>query len=172
MERPADSLQWVAEKQMLRLTRVKRSTWHNWIKEGLVDPVRPHAFDEAEVLEVVLVGALRRVHGLRDAAGIWRALHQRSDRQRLVAKAQTLVAEERFDLVLEPDGTGVRLAQDDEELAAAVRFTSDPRSVIVLVLADELRRVRDDFRVLAETGPIPRRDDGESGRRSNVTPFG
>jgi hypothetical protein len=161
----------MAEKPMLELTRVKRGAWQNWLREGLMTPAHPTAFAENEVLEAVLVKALRSVHELAMCKRIWRVLRSEAERAQFIAAAQTLNAEERYDLVLEPRGAGLRLARNDPELVAAVRFPGAPRDVIILPLADELRRVRDDFRVLARMGAKPNpRTRRTSSRRDDPRP--
>lgn len=148
-----DELQWIPEARALQLCGVARSTWQTWIRQGLVDVGHGGTFSESDVLAVVFVAALRGYGTPSEALKIWRALQQTGAAHDFVERARKLDESSRLDLVIEPDNGRANVAGDSRALVQAVRHPEAPRRVIVVPLAEELRRVRDGFRALANVGP-------------------
>jgi hypothetical protein len=151
-----EPLSWIREARAQELCGIGRPTWKSWARIGLIEEDAGGTYDERDVLAIAIVASLREhltPHQTRTAR---RVLQHDRRWEDLVEHARALGTNDRFDLVIEPQTCGVRLATDDPTLVRAVRFPSDPRLVLVVSLAGRLRRIRDGFRSIAVTSERPR----------------
>jgi hypothetical protein len=155
MTEQPDGLFWISEARLLEICRIKRATWRAWADEGLVEGDPGGAYDEADVLSVVLILALRDHLSAKDTALAWQEIRRQGLDAQMIARARKLTTKSHLDLIIEPDTRIVRYATDDSSLARAVRFADDPRGVIVVAVDGKLRRVRDGFRILKEESRRP-----------------
>ena len=72
MDTSADSIRVVGEGDLLDLGRVARSTWKNWVRQGLVDDHVDGLYGERDVIEAAVVRLVVEAVGLRAAAAAWR----------------------------------------------------------------------------------------------------
>jgi hypothetical protein len=153
---PPDGIQLVTEARAQALCGLTRPGWKSWAKSGLIEEDPGGVYDERQLLEVAIVGGLRKHLSPKDTRVACQALKRTGGWEELITAAQMLGDDGRFDLVIEPDVCAVTLVRDDAELVGVVRDPSAPRLVLVLPLADRLRRIRDGFRSVAETRERPR----------------
>ncbi len=151
----ADGLFWISQTRLLELCRVKRATWRAWDKDGLVESDPGGAYSEADVFCLVLLLAIREHLSVSDTTKAWQAMKQARLDDQIAKITRTLGADDRLELIIEPETRVIRYATDDASLARAVRFADDPRAVIVIPMEGKLRRARDGFRVMRETTPRP-----------------
>jgi DNA-binding transcriptional MerR regulator len=163
---------WVAEPRMLSLCKVARSTLQSWERAGLVARSESGAYGEGDVLEATLLLVLREYFPLDELAERWTNLRTAGAAADFISRARGLGRGDRFDLVIEPDNGGIRVADNDAALIDAVRHPEVPRAVVVLPLADRLRFIRDSFRDIATTAKRPtQRRAGRPRRRAEVRPL-
>jgi hypothetical protein len=147
---------WLPEARVQALCGIARPTWKSWVRAGLIEEDPGGSYDERQVLGVALIATLREHLGPHQTRTALQALARDGRWNDLLDRSRELADGGRFDLVLEPHSLIVRLATDDAALIAAVRHPGDPRPVVVLPVADRLRRIRDGFRTMALTGERPR----------------
>jgi hypothetical protein len=146
---------WLPEARVQALCGVARPTWKSWVRTGLIEEDPGGAYDESQVLGIALAALLREQLGPHETRTALQALKRTGHWADLLARAGDLTRQDRFDIVIEPQSLVVRLVIDDAQLIAAVRHPSDPRPVLVLPVADRMRRIRNGFRSLATAGPRP-----------------
>ena len=154
-----DSISWIGEARAQDLCGLTRPAWKSWARAKLIEEDAGGAYDERQVLEVALVGGLRNHLSPQDTRLATMALKRNGRWEAMLAHARDLQEDDRFDLVIEPRTCAVRLALDDAALVRAVRHPEDPRLVLVVSLADRMRRIRDGFRAIAvvQERPIVRK---------------
>jgi hypothetical protein len=165
-----DDISWISEPRMLGLCDLPRSTRQSWERAGLNVGDAGGAYGEGAVLEIALLVMIREHLGLEEMIGAWRDLTSSGTAAEIINRARHLRERDRFDLVLEPEHAGIRVARTNAELAAAVRHPGAPRPVVVVDIAERIRLVRDSFRRLAVHEPRPQVK--RPGRpRSKITPI-
>jgi hypothetical protein len=165
-----DDISWISEPRMLGLCGLPRSTRQSWERAGLNVGDAGGAYGEGAVLEIALLVIIREHLGLDEIIGAWRDLTSSGVAAELINHARCLREQDRFDLVLEPEHAGIRVARTNAELVAAVRHPGAPRPVVVVDIAERIRLVRESFRRLATHGSRPQVK--RPGRpRSKVTPI-
>jgi hypothetical protein len=154
-----DSIRVVGEADLLDLGRVARSTWQNWLKQGVLVGSRGGLHGEAEVAEVVVLGLLVAAVELRRAKAIWPIC-----RDRVVQECVALPLDEdaHLDAVVDLHTWELQLARDAAELHAATRARAAfPRGRLVLPLAASVSEARRGFWIRA----VPERDLAADKRR-------
>ena len=146
---------WVSQRRMQAITGIPRATWHHWASEGLVRIAEDNAYTEADVLELVIVGALRSFLGPRELAAIWRWQRREGFTDALIHQARSIESEGFLDLVLEAETGRLAVASDLPTLLGAVREPLRPRALVVIPLAQHVIRVREAFRLFAQTEQRP-----------------
>lgn len=138
MTKPPDSIGFVYEQTMLRITGVKRSTWQNWEKATILDSPIDGRFGEAEVVEVAvvleMVGVLK---GLADAATAWRG-------ERAAVLEALLAGPDTPDvhLLIEPRLLHVVLVSAQTPVTDALR---PGEATVAVALGESVRALRKDF---------------------------
>jgi hypothetical protein len=143
MDVPADSIRVVGQADLLQLARVARSTWNHWIKEGVVGESGRQLYDEAEVVEAVVVGLLVDALDPRRAKAAWLAA-----REEVVSACLALPLDEPADLtaVIDLHEWRLTLARGPDELHGAVRAPAPfPRGRVAIALADVAQEARRGF---------------------------
>lgn len=150
---------WVSEARVQELCGVSRPTWKSWVRSGFIEEDPAGAYDESQVLGIAIVACIREHLGPVDTRIVRRGLERDGRWGELLSRARGLGSDDAFDLVIEPASRAVRLVVDDAELVRAVRHPHDPRPVLVLPIADRVRRIRDGFRTIAvaHERPLQRR---------------
>ena len=146
---PADGIVWTSESIAQALCGLTRPAWKSRVKARLIEDKPRGAYDERQLMEIAFVGALRDHLSPRDTRLACQALKRNGRWDDLLVRARELEDDDRFDLVIEPGTRAVTLATDDASLVQAVRHPEDPRPVLVVSIADRLRRIRDGFRTIA-----------------------
>jgi hypothetical protein len=169
MKHGSDDDGWINEAPMLTLVELPRSTFLGWTKEpGFVEADLGAAYGLDEVLEMALLTKVRKYLG-DDTISAWKHLRRKGTAAEMVGAARALEAEDRFDLVLEPEHGGICMVRSDKELIAAVKVAGAPRPVIVLDVADWLRLVKAGFERKRSTAARPlERRAGRPRRKAEV----
>jgi hypothetical protein len=163
-----DDKSWITETGMLSLTGLPRSTFSSWTDDGFLQADPGAAYDLEGVLEIALLVEIRKFLGDHTVPA-WNYLRDSDRDAEMVEAAAALERGGRFDLVFEPDHSGIAMARDDESLATAVRHPGAPRPVIVVDVADRLLLVREGFQKSRSTRPRPStRRAGRPRRRAEV----
>ena len=155
MERAPQDFQWVDEARMLELCGLPRSTFHGWVKSGLVERDPGGAYGEGAVLEIVFIGALRDYFSVDELSLRWPRLRADGRVERFVACARRLRDRGRYDVVVEPQHGAISLAVSNAELIKAVRHPGAPRAVVVIDLAPRMLLARAGCRAWGVTGRRP-----------------
>jgi hypothetical protein len=150
-----DSIRFVDEQDLLRITGLPRSTRRRWAERGLVvDPEDGH-YREGDVVETAIVALLvSATKGLDDALRLWSACRGGVMQEALRAKS-----EEDLRLVFGPRLLGGVLAKSDAEICRAIR-PLEP--FVVVPLTQATREAREAFWRFAMTSrhkPDRRRRD-------------
>lgn len=138
-----DSIRVVGEADLLDLSRVARSTWQNWIKQGAVsDPRRGH-YGEAEVVGLVVASRIVDAIGLHKAALAWpRACAATVES----ALAMPLDGSARLDLVIDLFGLEIAAIETAEALDLALHpEVATPRVFAVIAAGKAIREARGAF---------------------------
>ncbi len=148
MTRLPDSIGWVHEDELVRITNVPRSTRQNWSKKSLVKEPGDGRYGERHVIEAVavrqLVAAIKR---LDDVRRIWDDVG--AD---VVAACIATLTEGYLVALVEPRLLRLTLAGSDEELGAALRpFEAG----VAVPLARAAAEARADFWRFAVTNDPP-----------------
>lgn len=157
LSRAPDSIRFVDEQDLLRITGLARSTRRRWAERGLVvDPQDGH-YREVDVVEtaivVLLVSATR---GLDDAVRLWTSCRGDVMQEALQAKS-----EEDLRLVFEPRLLGSVLAKSDAEICRAIR-PLEPFVVVPLTQATrDAREAFWRFAMASRPKPDRRRRDAQ-----------
>jgi uncharacterized protein (DUF2236 family) len=152
-----DSIGFIHEGDLLRITGVSRSTRQNWVRAGLVDDPRDGRYRERHVVETVVVARLVRVlKRLEDVARLWRA-------QRKMVLGDLLVKDglEHLVALIEPRTLRLSLVDGHQDVAASMRPWE---GTILLPLGVIAKEARADFWTFAASS-TPRVDRR---RRSTV----
>ena len=153
---PADSILWVAEGRAALLAQVARATLAGWFKDQLLERPAEGVFHERDVLEVLLVGALREELSLSEAKGLWRNLRRAGVVGEFLDLAEEISsAEDRLDLIMDPAMGRIKFARDAGALLEAVRDEHRARTVYVAPLGARILLAREGFANFANTDPSP-----------------
>ena len=138
MSSTPDSIGFIYEKTMLRVTGVKRSTWQNWGVAGILETPPSGRFREADVVEVAVAAALVEILGsLADVATAW------IPEKHGILRA--LLAEEPTSpciLLVEPRALRLQLVQPASAVADVLR---PGRATVALPMTELVRGLRKDF---------------------------
>lgn len=138
MSSTPDSIGFIYEKTMLRVTGVKRSTWQNWGIAGILETPPKGRFREADVVEVAVAAALVEVLGsLADVATAWNP-----ERDSIL---RALLAEEPTPpciLLVEPRVLQLQLVQPRSTVADVLR---PGQATVALPMTELVRGLRKDF---------------------------
>jgi hypothetical protein len=150
-------MDWVTESRMAQLCGLARSTWQSWIRELLFELPPTGVFGLSDCLEVAIVSAIREHFSLPETKSVWESLRRSGDAERLLLATERLKKEgtERFDLVIDPALGGVNLAVDEISLSRAILDDERPRTVSVVPLAPQIRRIKVGFAKVATSGEVP-----------------
>jgi DNA-binding transcriptional MerR regulator len=166
----AEDFRWVAEQRLLILVDLARSTLQSWIKERLLEPSDRGVFSENEVLEILLVAALRELFPLAETRSLWRNLRRDGKVGEYLQLSRLLTSDQqRLDLVVEPATGRVTFAPNTRSLLAAVRDDQRPRTVHIVPMGSRILDARSGFDSFASTEPRPTTRRGRPpGRRAAV----
>jgi hypothetical protein len=140
-----DSIGWVHEDELVRITDVPRSTRQNWHRKSLLAESSDGRYREREVVEVVAVRQLvRALKRLDDVRQVWD-----SDGANVLAACATVSPEEHLVALIEPRLLRLTLARSSEELGGALRPFE---SAVAVPLARAAAEARADFWRFAVTG--------------------
>jgi hypothetical protein len=157
VSRAPDSIRFVDEQDLLRITGLARSTRRRWAERGLViDPKDGH-YREGDVVETAIVALLvSATKGLDDALRLWTACRGGVMQEALQAKSEDLR------LVFEPRLLGSVLAKSDAEICRAIR-PLEPFVVVPLTQATrEAREAFWRFAMASRPKPDRRRRDTQN----------
>lgn len=162
MDASPDSIRVVGEADLLALARVARSTWRNWIKQGVLVPPKDALYRETDIIEAVLVATVIDALDLRLAAATWPMVGERL--AHAVAAART---ERGVFLIADPFDWGMEIRVGANELASAVRQrVASPRSYVVVEVGAIVAEARNAFWKRAR----PTREFAADRRRANRLP--
>jgi hypothetical protein len=138
MSSTPDSIGFIYERTMLRVTGVKRSTWQNWGIAGIFETPPKGRFREADVVEVAVAAALVEVLGsLADVATAWNP-----ERDSIL---RGLLAEEPTPpciLLVEPRVLRLQLVQPRSTVVDVLR---PGQATVALPMTELVRGLRKDF---------------------------
>ncbi len=153
-----DSIRFVDDAGVLRITGVARSTRRNWASHGLVPDPQDGHYRESDVVETAIVGILvSATKGLDDAQRLWTAC-----REAVLEAAFQVSDGAELSLVFEPRLLRAKLAKSDAEIGQAAR-PLEPLVVIPLAsLTNETRNAFWKFAVTSRTRPDGRRREART----------
>ena len=157
LSRAPDSIRFVDEQDLLRITGLPRSTRRRWAERGLVaDPENGH-YREGDVVETAIVAlVVSATKGLDDAFRLWTACRDGVMQEAFQAKSGKDLS-----LVFEPRLLGSVLAKSDAEICQAIR-PLEPFVVVPLTQATrEAREAFWRFAVASRPKPDRRRRDAQ-----------
>lgn len=143
MDSSPDSIRAVGESDLLELARVARSTWQNWLGQGLVEEQPTRVYGEEAVIEVAAVGLLVTTFDLRSVRHVW--AHGRTS---MLEQALRLPLEGDSDLhvVVDPFTFDVAVVKGAEELHRAVAAPmAHARGLAVFVMGPPIQEARRGF---------------------------
>jgi hypothetical protein len=151
-----DDIRWIPESQMLEFCRLSRSTFKSWSKSGLEIATENGAYGLSALVSLVLLRAAREFLSPKKMVGAWSRLESEGAIGPLVAAARKLEKGGRFDLVVDPEYSELEVVFGDEELIAAVRTPGWARSVVVVDVAEPVRRMVRAFDINANRTARPK----------------
>lgn len=147
---------------MLSLCHLPRSVLNSWSRAGLDLKTSEGAYGLREVIAVLLLGAARDHIQPKEMAPAWQEIVDSGADIEIVQKARRLSQGDRFDFVIDPENASFAIAQSDAELAAVVRFSSWPRPIVVVDVAERIRQAVRTFDKVGNATPRPK--ERSSGR--------
>ncbi len=161
MNAPPDDIAWVQQARILSLCGISRATLNSWIKSGLDIPEDTAAYGLADLVTLLVFAAARKHLAPKGMVAAWRDLVRRKEDVRIIDAARELGAEDRFDLIIDPEYLAFQVACSEQELITAVRHPTAPRPVVVVDLAERMRDAVGAFhRAASEEQPPPARKRG------------
>lgn len=155
MHAVADGLLWVPETRLVSLVGIPRSTYQSWEQEGLLTRSATGAYAESDVIETIVIAAIRAQLPLAATGNAMRQMRASGAVADLVDRARALQADELFDLVIDPHRATVVVCDDTRSLVAAVHDQHVARTVTVVPLARTLSDAIVAFRNHAQRGRPP-----------------
>jgi hypothetical protein len=132
MDITADSIRRIGEADFLELGRVARSTWKNWVSAGVIEDAQDGLYDEAAVVELIIVAVLLSSLDTRQVKGAWRPSRLNIIQQ---AVALPLDGEPSLLAVVDLHTWKLHVARSGDELIASVRQPAPfPRGRVVFDL--------------------------------------
>lgn len=160
-----DSIGFIYERDLVRISGVPRSTRQHWVAKGLLRDPPDGRFREREVVETVILGRLVQALKPEHAQVAW---GQQGDEVLAAVLAVEPGRTRQLDLVVNVDLATISLAKSDRQIGALIRSQEQPRHYVVFPLAAVLREAREAFWRFTRTPRKP----ADNRRRDSRQPRG
>jgi hypothetical protein len=168
MDTPSDSILVVAEKDLLHIARIARSTWHNWISKHFLGDSSEGHYRERHVISALVAALVVDSLDFRRAHRIW---GHESAKIEDAALALAIDGTTSCDLVIDLHTLETGIARSAEELHDLTHpEVVAPRGYVVVPVAAAVREARRVFWKLAvPPGSLKADRRTKSSRKANST---